>query len=92
MLHGHEMTIPTTSTDADKLTNILKTFSANKWQYLLLSIRKPSRSVMALFIIGSWIYIFEPPSWLPTILGLSTLNYCATPMSCAMYLQCVGKH
>ena len=30
-LHGHEMTIPTTSTDADKLTNILKTFSANKW-------------------------------------------------------------
>ena len=47
---------------------------------------------MALFIIGSWIYIFEPHSWLPITLGLSTLNYCATPMSCAMYLQCVGKH
>ena len=91
-LHKHNLTIPKTSSDVNKLTNILKKIYDSKWRYLLLSTGKLSKTIVILFILGSKIYIFEPHSYIPTTLGLSGLTYCSTPMSCAMYLQCVGKH
>ena len=87
-LHKHNLTIHKTSADVNKL---LKKIYDSKWRYLLLSIGKLSKTIVTLFILGSKIYIFEPHSYIPTTLGLSGLTYCSTLMSCAMYLQCVGK-
>ena len=46
---------------------------------------------MTLFLLGSKIFLFEPYSLIQTTHTLHTLNYCRTPKSCAMYVQCVGK-
>ena len=88
---AQDLTIPTTSMNTDELTNVLKTLYDRKWRYVLISIGKPSRSVMILFVLGSKIFLFEPYIWIPTTHTLSTLNYCSTPKPCAMYIQCVGK-
>ena len=63
---AQQLTIPTTSTNTDELTDVLKTFYDRKWRYALILIDKPSRGVMTLFVLGSKIFLFEPYSWIPT--------------------------
>lgn len=92
IVYTHNLCIPTSSTDTKQLMTILERFNDTKWRYILVSIGKPIKTVMTVFILGSKIFLFEPYSYIPSTLSLSTLNYCATHKSCTMYIQCIGKH
>ena len=88
---AQDLTIPTTSTNTDDVTDVLKTLYDRKWRYVLISVGKHSRSVMTLFVLGSKIFLFQPYSWIPSTHTLNTLNYCSTRKPCAMNDQCLGK-